>query len=82
MIFIIYIGTTTEGGSLSTRLLYTEIPTVSDASCQTDYGKDEIFESMLCAGQFRSYKLCLKNYLLSFRRLLQYQALIITEIIL
>ncbi|XP_047473553.1 trypsin-1-like [Penaeus chinensis] len=43
-------GTTSEGGSSSNILQYTEIPVVSDRRCRATYTDDEIMDSMICAG--------------------------------
>lgn len=43
-------GTTQEGGGLSAKLLYTDLPVLSDGECGESYVDDELFPSMLCAG--------------------------------
>ena len=43
-------GTTSEGGALSAKLLYTDLPVLSDEECGISYVDDELFPSMLCAG--------------------------------
>lgn len=43
-------GRTSEGGSSSDILQYTEIPVVSDRRCRATYTDDEIMDSMICAG--------------------------------
>jgi len=43
-------GSQSEGGSASRDLMYATVPTLADESCRNLYGKDEIGETMLCAG--------------------------------
>ncbi|XP_045134072.1 trypsin-1-like [Portunus trituberculatus] len=43
-------GTLNEGGHSPSKLQYVEVPTVSDAYCRDAYGKNEIDDSMICAG--------------------------------
>ncbi|EFX77150.1 trypsin [Daphnia pulex] len=43
-------GTTSEGGSVSDTLLSVDIPVISDADCNTAYGGNAVFSSMMCAG--------------------------------
>jgi len=43
-------GTTSESGSLSATLKTVNIPTVSRAACNTQYGSGRITETMYCAG--------------------------------
>lgn len=44
-------GATSEGGSLSNKLLQVEVPVWSNAECKmSGYGKNRITDNMLCAG--------------------------------
>ncbi|KAG0715746.1 Trypsin-1 [Chionoecetes opilio] len=43
-------GQTSEGGTLSSILLYTDLPVLSDEMCEESYVQDELFPSMLCVG--------------------------------
>ncbi|KAM8711109.1 hypothetical protein ACLKA7_000271 [Drosophila subpalustris] len=43
-------GTTSSGGTASNQLLAVDVPIVSNADCDKDYGGDRITDSMLCAG--------------------------------
>ena len=44
-------GATSEGGSLSSKLLQVEVPVWSNAECKmSGYGKNRITDNMLCAG--------------------------------
>ncbi len=50
MFVICIIGTTEEGGSVSEKLRYVEVPIVSDEYCKKCYGESEITSKMICAG--------------------------------
>jgi len=49
-------GKIREGGSGSQDLLYAEVPVLSEAACRSRYRRNQITDSMLCAGLARGGK--------------------------
>ena len=43
-------GTTSEGGSTPSTLRKVTVPVISDDKCRDAYGRNDIFDSNLCAG--------------------------------